>query len=68
MPRGRRAFQPRSRPQLIARLRELGFTIEAQQELITTLAGTVVALAEEVDALDERLKAQEQRQPSTFIR
>lgn len=64
---GRSNYQPRMKPHFVAKMRELGYMVEQQQETITMLMGILVSTAEELELLKERTKVLETKQPSTFL-
>lgn len=66
MPRG--TYQARTKPGFVLKMRELGYLVEQQQETISMLMGLVVAQAEEINALEVRVREIEARQPTVFIR
>lgn len=66
MPRGN--YQARTKPGFVLKMRELGYLVEQQQETISMLMGLLVAQAEEINALEARVREIEARQPTVFIR
>jgi hypothetical protein len=66
--KGRGAYQHRTKPSFVVKLRELGYLVEQNQETTAMLLGVVLAQAEEIDALIARVKVVETRQPSGFSR
>jgi hypothetical protein len=66
MPRA--TYQARTKPAFVLKMRELGYLVEQQQETVSMLMGLVVAQAEELLALERRVKEIEGRQPAVFIR
>lgn len=65
---GRASYQPRSKHSFVVKMRELGYLVEQQQESISMLMGVSIAQAEELSALQERMRILEARQPSTFVK
>lgn len=57
-----------SKPQLIAKLRTLGYAVDQQAETVSTLMATVAAQADLIVDMQARLLLLETRQPTSFRR
>ncbi|MEQ1572774.1 MAG: hypothetical protein ABL993_00875 [Vicinamibacterales bacterium] len=66
MATGRSAYQARTKPSFVLKMRDLGYMVEQQQETIQMLSGLVVSMAEEIDSNQQRITALETRQPAVF--
>jgi hypothetical protein len=54
MATGRNNYQARTKPHFVAKMRELGYMVEQQQETLTMLMGLLVSQAEEIELLKGR--------------
>jgi hypothetical protein len=64
---GRASYQPRVKHQFVAKMRDLGYLVEQQQEIISSIMGILVAHAEELTELRTALDEIAKRQPSSFF-
>jgi len=65
---GRGTFAPLAHANFVSRMAQLRCTISSQGNPIANLLGMIVALAEENDALTQRVVELENKQSGTFTR
>ena len=63
---GKSSCSPKTKSAFVGGLQALGYTVEQQGEITATLLGVVLAQAEEIQSLTERLQKVEKRMPSSF--
>jgi len=63
-----KGYQTRSKPQVIVRLRELGYAVEQQTETTIMLLSLVQAMAEQIESLNLTVQRLQNKQPTTFLR